>query len=77
MLLLASVLYRECWIRECISKNYNHSSLKIPIINDNKLLNELKNKMCVKPSNAARHATDTHPRTETVIVMHEITQVTA
>ena len=76
LLFLASVIYHECWIKECISKNPNHSFMKIPIINDDNLLNELRNKISIKPSNIIRRATGIPLYIETAIVMHKLINIT-
>ena len=45
LLFLASVVYHENLTKECVSRNTNHSFLKIPTIHDSNLVSELKKKI--------------------------------
>ena len=51
--------------------------MKIPIINDNNLLKELKSKFSSKASNVVIRATGIPPRTEAFITMFKLIQATA
>ena len=50
--------------------------MQILIINDDNLLDELKNKISVKPSHVSRRATGIPTNAETTMSMHKLTQVT-
>ena len=57
------------------SKNTNHYLLKIPIINDNNLLNELKSKISIKASNVIRRTTCISSHVTTKIAMFKLIKV--
>ena len=61
LLFLASVVYYENWIKGYISRNTNHSFLKIPILHDSNLMSDLRNKISAVPSNVIKRATGIPP----------------
>ena len=71
LLFLASVIYYEKWIKEQISKNTNYDFMKIPVINNNNLLNYLRNKISTEPSNVMQCAMGIPPHVKTTIAMHK------
>ena len=76
LLFLASVVCHENWIKGCISRNANHSFLKIPILRDSNLISELRNKISAAPSNAIKRATGIPPHMQTAITLHKLISIT-
>ena len=76
LIFLAAIVHHKNLIRECFSRNANHSFLKIIMIHDSNLMSELKKKISIKPINIVRCSADIPPYAENAIAMHELIQIT-
>ena len=76
LLFLALVTYHENWIKGHISRNTNHSFLKIPILPDCKLMSELRNKISTALSNVIKYTTGIPLHIQTAITMHKLITIT-
>ena len=76
LLFLASVVYHENWIKGYISRNSNHSFLKIPMLHNSNLMSQLRSKVSTEPSNVIKRATGIPPHVQAAVTMHKLIAIT-
>ena len=72
LLCLASIVYHKEWIKEWIQKVPSHDFIKISIINNNKLMNELVKLISAKESNVIKRVTGIPSYIENAIIMYRL-----